>query len=321
MIRAITALALLLACPLALADIRITTWNIEHLGSTGRDFGGGFGSGSLPLRTDAQLDEIGEFIRDTLQSDVIAVQEVAKTGPNHTSLELDKITAHMGATWEYFIADAPDVADMVNGFIWNTDTVTALGQFTIDLPNIELARKNLFDRMPVGLYLELNEPGQTDRTDIVLINVHLSSGQDKDENHAIAMIAIEHVLTSTLTANQIAESDRVILGDFNDNPHALTSDGSLSHIQTLYQHMARKRYVDMVPASMEFTRMNDNLTSLIDHNLANSSARNDILESEAVRFTPGAPSTFATWRGTFSDHFSLSFTLESKTDFDVDFTP
>ena len=73
MVRAIPALAVLLACPLALADIRITTWNIEHLGSTGRGFGGGFGGGTLPLRTDAQLDEIGEFIRDTLQSDVIAV--------------------------------------------------------------------------------------------------------------------------------------------------------------------------------------------------------------------------------------------------------
>ena len=157
MVRAIAALAVLLACPLALADIRITTWNIEHLGSTGRGFGGGFGSGSLPLRTDAQLDEIGEFIRDTLQSDVIAVQKVAKTGPNHTSLELDRITAHMGANWEYFIADEPAVADMVNGFIWNTDTVTALGRLTIDMPNIELAGKNLFDRMPVGLYLELNE--------------------------------------------------------------------------------------------------------------------------------------------------------------------
>ncbi len=321
MVRAITALAVLLACPLALADIRITTWNIEHLGSTGRGFGGGFGGGTLPLRTNAQLDEIGEFIRDTLQSDVIAVQEIAKTGPGHTSLELDRITVHMGTNWEYFLADAPATADMVNGFIWNTDTVTALGQFTIDMPNIELAGKNLFDRMPVGLYLELNEPGQTDRTDIVLINVHLASGQGNDENHAIAMIAIEHALNRTLRDNQITESDRVILGDYNDNPHALTNAGSLVHIQTLYQHMGRKRSVDMVPASMEFTRMNDNLTSLIDHILANSSARNDILESEAERFTPGAPSTFATWRGTFSDHFPLSFTLESKTDFDVDFTP
>ena len=103
--------------------------------------------------------------------------------------------------------------------------------------------------------------------------------------------------------------------------HALTTAGSLSHIQTFYQHMARKRYVDMVPESMEFTRMNNNLTSLIDHIMANSSARNDILESEAERFVPGPSTTFATWRGTFSDHFPLSFTLESKTDFDVDFTP
>lgn len=313
---------MLIPAPL-LADITITTWNIEHLGSTGRGFGGGFGGGNLPLRTDAQLDQIGDFMRDTLQSDVIAVQEVAKTGPNNTSLELDRITTRMGPSWDYFLADAPTAAEsgIFNGFIWNTDTVTVLGQFTMDFPNISLAGKELFDRLPVGLYFELNEPGQTDRTDIVLINVHLASGQDFDENHAIAMIAIERALNSTLRDNQITESDRVILGDFNDNPHALSAAGNLIRVQTLYQHMLRKRYVDLVPASMDFTRMNDNLTSLIDHVLANSSARNDILESEVVRFTPGAPSTFATWRATFSDHFPLSFTLESKVDFDADFTP
>ena len=37
------------------------TWNIEHLGGSGRGFGGGFGGGSLPKRTDEQLRKIGSF--------------------------------------------------------------------------------------------------------------------------------------------------------------------------------------------------------------------------------------------------------------------
>lgn len=301
------------------ADIKVTTWNLEHLGSDGRGFGGGFGAGNLSRRTESQLEQIGEFIRDTLQSDVIAVQEIAKSGPDHTSLELDTIAAHMGPNWEYFLADVPAEFDMGNGFIWNTDSVNVLKTFTMHFPNVSLAGKELFDRMPVGMYFELREEGETDLNDIVLINVHLASGQDFDENHAIAMIAIEHALNGVLQENEIAESDRVILGDFNDNPHALSDAGSPVHIRTLYDHMFRKTYVDLVPESLGFTRMDSNLRSLIDHVLANASARNDIIGAEVERFTPGPSTAFAEWRETFSDHFPLSFLIESKTDFDVDF--
>ena len=52
---------------LALADVRVTTWNIEHLGSGGRGFGGGFGGGSIPMRTDAQLRDIADFIKNDLE--------------------------------------------------------------------------------------------------------------------------------------------------------------------------------------------------------------------------------------------------------------
>ena len=90
-------------------------------------------------------------------------------------------------------------------------------------------------------------------------------------------------------------------------------------IPTLYQHMSTKRYTDIVPASLGFTRMDNNLRSLIDHILVNSSAANDITSTVAERFTPGDSTTFATWRQTFSDHFPLSFMLDVKADTDVDF--
>ena len=81
-------LLLVLILPtLTLADVKITTWNIEHLGSGGRGFGGGFGAGDIPMRTDAQLEAIADFIKSDLGSDVLAVQEIAITGPDHTSLE------------------------------------------------------------------------------------------------------------------------------------------------------------------------------------------------------------------------------------------
>jgi len=304
---------------LAQAQVRVTTWNIEHLGSSGRGFGGGFGGGSLPLRTEDQLHAIGDFISDTLEADVIAVQEIAKTGPNDTSLELDIIVEQMGPSWDYYLAEEPDDSEMVNGFIWNSDIVSVIQPLTMEMPNIELAGKELFDRMPVVLYFETREEGQINRNDIVLVNVHLASGQTNDENHAIAMIAIEHGLNRFLDENEITESDRVILGDFNDNPHRLTDAGNPMYISTLYDHMERKGYTNIVPASVGFTRMDNNLRSLIDHILVNRSAANDIISEEADKYLPGDSDTFGIWRSTFSDHFPLSFELEIKADTDADF--
>ena len=73
-----TILLLSLLPALAQADIKITTWNIEHLVSGGRVFGGGFAGGGLPLRIEAQLGEIGDFIKNKLESNVLAIFRIEK---------------------------------------------------------------------------------------------------------------------------------------------------------------------------------------------------------------------------------------------------
>ncbi len=71
------------------------------------------------------------------------------------------------------------------------------------------------------------------------------------------------------------------------------------------------------------TRMDDNLTSVIDHVLVNNFVRNDMpTPATASIFLPedGDSTTFGTWRETFSDHFPIFFTLNVRTsDNDVDF--
>ncbi|MEW6359316.1 MAG: hypothetical protein AB1696_23475 [Planctomycetota bacterium] len=53
MLRHVLLSCLLCTTVIAQPDLTITTWNIEHLGSPGRGFGGGYGgygSGSIPPR-------------------------------------------------------------------------------------------------------------------------------------------------------------------------------------------------------------------------------------------------------------------------------
>ncbi len=310
----------------AQSTITITTWNIEHLGSSGRGFGGGFGAGSLPMRTTEDLKKIATLIKNDLKADVLALQEIGigmLEGGRSRSGELNTIVSELGSTWEYFlppVASIPaDDENMFCALLWNAAKVNALDLFVMEVPNHELAGRALFDRRPVVGYFEARKDG-VGTNDFILVSVHLASGQDHEENHLIAVTVIEHELNKSLADNEVQESDRIILGDFNDNPFAKTEAGNQKYSPALYAHMAFKGYTDLVSADTGATRMDSNLTSIIDHILVSKSAKLHIPTTQAKKFVPGDSSTFGPWRATFSDHFPLSFEMKvENSDDDVDF--
>ena len=198
---------------------------------------------------------------------------------------------------------------MYCGFIWNREKLKRKYCRPLNFPNIILIGKNLFDRQPVIGLFESTTP---DKDDFLIVNVHLASGQDNDENHLIAMTAIEHSLSQQLRYFGDSERDRIILGDFNDNPFAK------KRTQALYQHMAFKGYTNLVTKDSGTTRMNNFLTSTIDHVLLNEEAKNDLVPGSFNIYRPAQHSEYAAFRFTYSDHFPLSFKLDiSKAD-DVD---
>jgi hypothetical protein len=132
-------------------ELVVTTWNIEHLGSPGRGFGGGFGGQhELPPRTDAQLKRLAELIHGELKSDVMALQEIAITRRRldaSFSTPLDKIVAELktlGQTWNYYLPPtdvtpaADDIHNLFLAFLWNAKRARLLTAFEIDLQNQEL---------------------------------------------------------------------------------------------------------------------------------------------------------------------------------------
>jgi len=325
--------------------LTITTWNIEHLGSPGRGFGGGFGGfgrGSipprnqqLPRRTDDDLKKIAAFIRDDLKSDLLALQEIgitARSRGRSKSEPLDEIVTELegdSGDWSYFLPsvdETPSKDDAGNeflGFLWNRRKVRLLTVFEMPFENQELAGKSLFDRKPlVGYFDALKDDGSTGN-DFVLVNLHMASGQGHDENHLIAMTLIQFELASALANHAVSESDIIILGDFNDNPSLKKSSGKPEFSNAMYVHMDFKGFVDLSTADLKTTRMNSKLNSLIDHILVNKSAQADVLQERATIFKPGGgdgnPDLFAGWRLTFSDHFPLSFEMKIRVDNDVDF--
>jgi len=317
---------LVFSAPVSWADdIKLTTWNIEHLGTDGRGFGGGFGGGSIDLRTPEQLKAIADFIKDELKSDIIALQEISiDYEDNGTSRNerLDEIVSELGSHWQYYLPpkhSGHHNQSMYVGYLWNSEKVNAAKLAPLLAPNLDLAGKALFDRSPVIGYFEVKTTNDTSN-DFIVVNVHLASGQHNDENHLIAMTLIEYQLNSALKELRIKESDRIILGDFNDNPYAKSNSGKKIHTPALYDHMAFKGYSDFVTEDFHSTRMDSNLTSVIDHVLVNKSAKRDIDEDKAEIWLPtGGEPVFAAWRQTYSDHFPISIYINIATkDTDVD---
>ncbi len=303
--------------------LRITTWNIEHLGGSGRGLGG-IGSGTLGERTPAQMEQIAKLIEDSLHSDIIAIQEVALNRLANAIKKndmLDTLLLFLGTEWKYVIGSTGkdeqighQVDNLQNAFLWNSSRVTLIKDFDMNIPNIEIGKdKHAFDRQPLVGYFEAIDATEANRTDFLLVNVHFKSGQDNDENHLAAMVIIERNLNKFLKSNSIKESDRAILGDFNDNPF----DERYSDL--MYTYMQSKKYIDLKTEGIGATRMNDGLTSIIDHILVNNSIRNEMNEVVAEKYIPSTDSTeLALWRRIFSDHFPISFELRISSDTDVD---
>ncbi|BDS06415.1 hypothetical protein NT6N_14550 [Oceaniferula spumae] len=326
----------------------VTTWNIEHLGSPGRGFGGGFGGfgrysqplrrDELPRRTPEQLKNIAKFIHTNLKSDIIALQEVAITHQRrHRSLNkpLDQITAELnilqeGANWSYFlpytnvVPEEEDERNMFVGFLWNQKRVRLVKVFEMSMVDQVLAGKELFARKPmIGYFEEVREDGSPG-IDFVLVNIHLASGQEHDENHLIAMTLIEFGIAMDLAKHAVSEPSVIILGDFNENPEREDEEGKALTSPAMAEHMKFKGYINLTLPTMEFTRMNNKLNSLIDHVMVNRSAQALLLEPKAEVYKPGGgllgnKEMFAPWRQTYSDHFPLSFKIKSGHDNDSDF--
>jgi exonuclease III len=91
--------------------------------------------------------------------------------------------------------------------------------FNFSFTNEYVGQKRLFDRLPLVGYFQALKDG-SDTNDFLLVNVHLTSGQNNDENHLAAMVIIEQNIKNHLKREGIKESDKIVLGDFNDNQFA-----------------------------------------------------------------------------------------------------
>lgn len=217
--------ALLVVCAVALSSrwaigqdcYVVGTWNLEHFG-VGKARGFPEMAGQIPARTNAQLDGIAAAIRDTLQARILVLNEINGRDGEETSAELEDLMSRLGPTWKYRIAVSGEAQR--NAIIWDTEFAEEIAHKEIVVAPKTIEGSDIFERDPLAVYYRLVKNGQT-KNDLVVIALHLASGQDKERNHDAAMFRLRDRLRALRGHNSILprpEDDILMAGDLNASP-------------------------------------------------------------------------------------------------------
>ncbi len=213
--------------PVPLTSVVVGCWNLEHFHhGTTRGFPENTRGGlSFPSRTSAQIQAIANVIIQDLQASFLSLCEIngenvtdPQTGEITPTLpELNDLLGFLPATWDYsmgFSGGAQRIA-----FLYDTAVIEVHEVIEWDVPFRRVDNKDIFARDPLGAHISFLQGGQQ-MNDLVIIGLHLASGQRNDDNHDAAMQTVQALLAQSLAQGELggaAEQDVLFMGDLNAN--------------------------------------------------------------------------------------------------------
>lgn len=195
----------------------VGTWNLEHFkdGAT-RGFPENTNGGpSYPSRIDADFARIAEIIRNQLFAKVLVLNEINGRSGTKQSDELDRPLTHLGMGWAYELTSAGHsqrIAILYDSRFARKESCT---EITVAEQDIE--GKDVFERDPIAcLFTFLDATGQA-RNDLIVVGVHLASGQHLVQNHNTAMGILRDRVNQAIANGTFPSGERDVLigGDLN----------------------------------------------------------------------------------------------------------
>jgi endonuclease/exonuclease/phosphatase family metal-dependent hydrolase len=201
-------------------------WNLEHFdGSSTRGFPeNGNGGPTYGPHSQADLATIASVI-EALNAKLLILEEVGgrevqdDDGDEVSKSEvLERLINVLGSNnYGYAIASSGDAQRIA--ILYDKRAVRLNSVCEADFPNIEVNGKGLFDRQPLLAHATFLRNGQP-MNDLVVVGVHLASGQQHAKNHDQAMKMLVDFIAEQRTQGVCvpqAEMDVFIAGDFNAN--------------------------------------------------------------------------------------------------------
>lgn len=201
----------------------IASWNLEHFKLSGTR---GFpentrGGPTYGPRIAEHYRDIAEVISVNLGASIVVLNEVDGESI-HESRVLDRVIEHLGSHWKYRLSANGDPQRIA--ILWNTDAVDSTRCRTLPVEgDLEVTdgskTKKVFDRKPIACHFRLLDETGMKQNDLLVVGVHLASGQHLVNNHNRAMKEIRKRIPGVLAGNSstTGEKDILIAGDYNAN--------------------------------------------------------------------------------------------------------
>jgi endonuclease/exonuclease/phosphatase family metal-dependent hydrolase len=209
----------------------VSCWNLEHFckgaerGFPENQAGRYDPPGpTLPPRTEGQLAAIASTIVDRIKASFLVLCEVnGKLGkdedgdPLPVSEELDELVAKLPPGWRYVVSHSG--GEQRIAFLYDSSRCRVNEVIEFEVPHRRIQGSDVFARDPLAAHVTLLQNGAA-RNDLVIIGLHLASGQEKCKNHDAAMETVLLLLGRAQAEGKLggnAEHDVLLLGDLNCN--------------------------------------------------------------------------------------------------------
>jgi endonuclease/exonuclease/phosphatase family metal-dependent hydrolase len=197
----------------------IGTWNLEHFnnGATRGFPENGQGGPSYAPRTDEDYRLIIRIITEQLGAKILVLNEINGKSGLKVSDEMDRLVSFLGNDWSYELSLAGENERIA--ILYNTAAVRKDSCTEFEVPVRQIQGKDIFARDPLACKFTLFDATQQPKNDLVVVGLHLASGQHLNQNHNAAMAELRNRLHQAFSNGTFsaAEKDIFIAGDMNAN--------------------------------------------------------------------------------------------------------
>ena len=200
----------------------VATWNLEYYSFTAKR---GFpestrGGPTYEARKDPHRDAIAAAIRDTIGAKIVVLNEVdGRKGPGGR-YALKDLVQRLGSLWRSRIGlTGGRGSNQSIALLWDS-RYAALNDYTeIEIKAERVDGKDIFDKDPLVGNFTLLRDGES-MNDLLIVGLHLASGQRNTRNHDAAMGRLRKELQKLRGDHRVlprSEADILLAGDLNAN--------------------------------------------------------------------------------------------------------